>query len=159
MTDLLTQDFGTSQTIPGPFLLGVMFADGNGNKLYDLGEGVGGITVNISGGGGAPTAFAVSASAGGYVVPIPGLSGTLTITISGGSLSAPFSTTVALTGENVKVDFIIQGSTAIVAPAPAAGAGAGGSTGKSHHHCGATGFEAAALLGLLAGHRRRRSRE
>ena len=79
-------------------------------------------------------------------MPIPGLSGNLTITLSGGTLTSPFSTVIALTGENVKVDFIIKGSTATVAPSPAFPPVSSGKS-KSHHRCGSTGLE---LLWLLA---------
>jgi hypothetical protein len=166
MTDLLTQDFGTSQTAPGPFLLGVIFTDGNGNNLYDAGEGVGGITVNIKNGGVVQSAFAVTASAGGYAVPIPGLGGTLTVMISGGTLAAPVSADIALGGENVKLDFIMimNGTTAKVAPSatppppPPGSVPGGGSTTQSHSSgCGLLGVEALAAWMVLRWRRRRAS--
>jgi uncharacterized protein YkwD len=144
MTDLITQDFATSQTAPGPFLLGVIYSDTNSNKLYDPGEGVGGITVNIMTGAVVLPAFAVSATAGGYVVPIPGLSGNLTVMISGGSLAAPYSTVVVLGGENEKVDFILTGTTASVAPpaSPAPPPPPPGTSGSSSHRgCGLLGLD------------------
>jgi uncharacterized protein YkwD len=149
-TDFLTQDFGIAQTPnDGPFLLGVIYNDANGNSFYNPGEGISGITVNIANNGGPMlSAFAVSANAGGYVVPIRSLSGNLTITISGGTLSGPFSTTVALTGENVKVDFIIKGSAVTVVTSPTFPPVASSSS-KSHHRCGATGMEFVALLAIL----------
>jgi len=155
MTDLMTQDFATSQTAPGPFLLGVIFTDANGNHLYDSGEGVAGITVNIKTGPVLHTAFAVSASAGGYVVPIPGLTGTLTVMVSGGSLTAPVSADVTLSGENIKVDFIVTGTTAHVAPSaspaapPAPTPSAGTSSSTSHRGCGLLGADALIFWGLL----------
>ena len=53
------------------------------------------------------TYYAVTASAGGFVIPLPTSgSGTLTITASGGALGGPRTKTVSYTaGTNVKVDF------------------------------------------------------
>src|SRR5579862_2687155 len=152
MTDLVTEDFGRLDSAPGPFLLGVIFKDANSNTIYDSGEGISGITIQILSGGVLQSAYAVSATAGGYVVPIPGLSGTLTVQISGGTLSSPFSTDIGLSGENVKVDFIINGSVASVAPSsvfPPAGAGGGGSSGGGGGGgCGLLGLEVVLVLAL-----------
>ena len=154
MTDLLTEDFGTLDSSPGPFLVGVIYNDANSNNFYDKGEGISGITINILSGGVLQGAFAVSASAGGYVVPIPGLAGSLTVQITGGTLTAPFQTSIGLSGENVKVDFIIKGSVASVAPPavfPAAGGGGsvGSGGGGGGGGCGLTGLETLLLLALL----------
>jgi hypothetical protein len=162
MTDLITQDFGTSQTAAGPFLLGVVFVDTNVNRLYDKGEGVAGITVNIKSGGVVGSAFAITASAGGYVVPIPGLGGTLTVMISGGPLAAPVSADIALGGENVKLDFIVTGTTATVAPSatpppPGSSTSGGGTTSHSHSGCGLLGGETLAVWILLRRRWRRSS--
>ncbi len=157
MTDLVTEDFGTLDSAPGPFLLGVIYNDANSNNIYDPGEGISNITINILSGGTLQSQFAVSATAGGYVVPITGLSGTLTVQISGGSLASAFSTDIGLSGENVKVDFIIKGSVASVAPSsvfPPAGSGGGGSGGGGGGGgCGLLGLEGVLALALL---RRRR---
>ena len=162
MTDLVTEDFGTLDSSPGPFLVGVIYNDANSNLIYDSGEGISGITINILSGGVTQGSYAVSATAGGYVVPIPGLSGTLTVQISGGTLTAPFQTQIGLGGENVKVDFIIKGSTASVAPSsvfPPAGSSSGGGSGGGGGGgggggCGLTGFEGLVVLGLLRSRRR-----
>jgi len=157
MTDLMTQDFGRINA-NGPFLVGVVFNDANSNNIYDAGEGISGITINILSGGTLKGAFAVSATAGGYVVPITGLSGTLTVQITGGSLTSAFSTDIGLSGENVKVDFIIKGSVASVAPSsvfpPAGNGGNGSGGGGGGGGCGLLGVEGVLILGLL---RRRRS--
>ncbi len=94
-----TEDFGF---IPKDwFLLGVVYNDVNNNGFYDIGEGIPGVSITLDAGSWS----AVTSSSGGYAVPIAGLSGTLTITASGGPFATPAVTTVALTGENVKVDF------------------------------------------------------
>jgi len=102
VNDLITQDFGTSST--GPFLVGVVYNDSNGNNFYDKGEGVSGVTISP----GSGTNFAVSSTSGGYAFPI-GTSGSLTVTASGGPLSSPISKTVTLSGANAKLDFVVSG--------------------------------------------------
>jgi hypothetical protein len=93
----LTQDFGRSTA--GPFLAGVVFNDANGNNFYDIGEGMQGVTINVSPG----SWYAVTSTSGGYAVPV-GTSGTITVTASGGGLAGTVTTAVTLTGENAKVD-------------------------------------------------------
>jgi hypothetical protein len=88
------------------FILGVVYNDVNKNGSYDRGEGVSGVTINVSSGS---SYYAVSATQGGYAIPVTG-SGTVNVTATGG----PFGTTgttqsVELNGENVKVDFVANG--------------------------------------------------
>src|SRR3954471_14830977 len=64
---LVTQDFGAVGGL-SPFVTGVVYRDLNGNGFYDPGEGTGGVTVNVSN----ANYYAVTASAGGYSVPLPG---------------------------------------------------------------------------------------
>ncbi len=93
-----TQDFGASST--GPFIVGVVYNDANGNGFYDKGEGVAGITIMPDVG----TFYAVSSTTGGYAIPVPA-SGTITLTASGGSLATPIVKQITMAGVNVKVDF------------------------------------------------------
>ena len=99
-SDLGDPVFQESASTPSPFLVGVAYYDFNGNGFYDIGEGIEGIEVFLEGG----AYYAVSASAGGYAVPIPSGSGEQVLTFS-----SPFfedSTVVDLPGgKNVKVDF------------------------------------------------------
>lgn len=100
LRDFITQDFGTTAT--GPFVLGVVYTDANHNGLYDPGEGLAGVTV-------APDVgnfFSVTGTAGGFAFPV-GTSGTLTVTASGGPLSAPMNSQVVLSGVNAKTDFVV----------------------------------------------------
>ncbi len=96
----ITEDFGATSN--GPFLLGVVYNDGNGNNFYDIGEGMAGVTITPSTGG----YYAISSSSGGYAIPI-GASGTITVTASGQGFG-PITRTVTLTGVNVKLDFTTQ---------------------------------------------------
>ena len=61
---LVTQDFGT-RIGATPLITGVVYYDLNGNGFYDLGEGIGGVTVDVPG----STFYAVTADSGGYAVP------------------------------------------------------------------------------------------
>ncbi len=101
----ITEDFGATSN--GPFLLGVVYNDRNGNNFYDIGEGIAGVTITPSTGG----YYAVSSSSGGYTIPI-GTSGTITVTASGQGFG-PITRTVTLTGVNVKLDFTTQTSTSM----------------------------------------------
>ena len=62
---LVTQDFATRQSAV-PIVTGVAYYDFNGSGFYDVGEGIGGITVNVPG----STNFAITANSGGYAVPV-----------------------------------------------------------------------------------------
>ena len=100
-SDFITEDFGAALNT-GPFLLGVVYNDVNSNNFYDIGEGIGGVTITPSSGG----YYAVSSSSGGYAIPI-GTSGTITVTASVPGFG-PITRTVTLTGANVKLDFTVS---------------------------------------------------
>lgn len=100
---LLTQDFGRDN-LTGPFITGVVYIDRNGNGFYDVGEGIGGVTITVTG----TTAFAVTSFSGGYAIPFPGLSGAQTVTAtSANSLPSAMTGTPTLGSSNIKVDFIV----------------------------------------------------
>jgi len=99
---VVTQDFGNRWNQGNPYLLGVVYADGNGNGRYDAGEGRGNVNVDISGSSG--TFQTTTMTAGGYQLQVP--AGIYTVTASGGSLSQPLLLSdVAVASANVKVDF------------------------------------------------------
>ena len=100
---VITEDFGTPADGTVAYVTGVVYQDSNGSGDYDEGEGLAGVTVTPDSG----TYYAVTASAGGFVIPLPTSgSGTLTITASGGALGAPRTKTISYTaGTNVKIDF------------------------------------------------------
>jgi hypothetical protein len=101
-TNFLTQDFGSAST--GPFLVGVVYNDTDGDNFYDIGEGISGIQITPSEG----SYYAVSSTSGGYVFPIV-TSGTITVTASGSGFGS-ITKTVSFTGANVKLDFINTGN-------------------------------------------------
>jgi len=101
----LTQDFAFQNPrsgSAGPFLVGVVYNDLNGNNFYDIDEGISGVAIAPSTG----TYYAVSSTSGGYAFPIA-TSGTITVTASGSGFGS-ISKTVSLTGANIKLDFTVQ---------------------------------------------------
>jgi hypothetical protein len=80
------------------FLTGVVFNDANGNGKYDIGEGLGGVTITVAGGG-ATTSF----GSGGYSFQLS--PGTYMVTASGGGLAVPITQFVTVGGQNVRLNF------------------------------------------------------
>lgn len=83
------------------FLTGVAFADKDADAFYDVGEGLGGLTVQARSTTGA--SYSISTwDAGGYQMALP--AGTYTVTFSGGGLAAPVVKTATVGTGNVKLD-------------------------------------------------------
>jgi len=101
---LVTQDFGSRGGLL-PFVTGVVYRDLNSNGFYDPGEGVGGVTVNVSG----ANFYAVTANSGGYSVPVPG-DGLYAVTFSGGPVATSQKSISVLGAQNVKVDYVATAS-------------------------------------------------
>jgi hypothetical protein len=96
---LVTENFGRRSG--QRFVVGVVFDDANRDGFYDIGEGVGGVTVTTSEG-----RLAITSTSGGYAIPLSGSSGSIAVRAEGGALGAVQEAVVALAGSNVKVDFI-----------------------------------------------------
>jgi N-acetylneuraminic acid mutarotase/uncharacterized protein YkwD len=88
-----------SDSDPRPFLTGVVYNDANSNGHYDIGEGLGGVVITITGVG----SFAAW-DTGGYSIRLS--PGTYSVTASGGLLAAPISTTVTIRSVNDRLNFI-----------------------------------------------------
>ncbi len=110
---VITQTFGTRSV---RYITGVVYDDKNNNGFYDIGEGLEGVTIKPNRG----SYYAVSSTSGGYAIPFTG-SGSVTITASGGNLTAPVTKTIDFTGDNTKVDFVpaSAGPGAVTLQAPA----------------------------------------
>ena len=104
---LVTQDFGSRHGL-GPFITGVAYFDLNTNNFYDIGEGIGGAAISVSGTG----VSAVSASSGGYSVPVIA-DGIYTVSFTGGNFVASNVTATIQNLQNTKVDLVLP----YVAPA------------------------------------------
>ena len=93
-------DFGVR---PGnAFVTGVVYTDAvTANNFYDVGEGVGGVTVSVTSSTGT-TYHTTANAAGGYQIDLP--NGTYTMTFSGTGISSPIAKTFTISGLNVEVD-------------------------------------------------------
>ncbi|MES2597006.1 MAG: choice-of-anchor D domain-containing protein [Verrucomicrobiota bacterium] len=98
---LVTQNFATSLANDQAFVTGVAYYDMNANSIFDPGEGIGGLTVNVNG----STFHAVTAATGGYAVPVPISNATYAVTFTGLNANGGSDAVIA-GGANVKVDFI-----------------------------------------------------
>jgi Ca2+-binding RTX toxin-like protein len=100
---IVTQDFGTRLNGPAVILLGVVYADGDANDFYSVGEGVSGVSVTS---GAASTA---TGAAGGYALDLA--AGAHSIVFSGGPLASAVTVAATLaSGTNAKFD-IVDGAT------------------------------------------------
>jgi hypothetical protein len=96
---LVTQDFASRSALL-PFITGVAYYDLNGNGFYDLGEGLGGVEVTVTG----SSSYAITARSGGYSVPAPANN---SVTVRFAAAGIPdFSQAVAVGSANVKVDYV-----------------------------------------------------
>src|SRR6266851_3055716 len=83
-----------------PILTGVVYNDANHSGRYDVGEGLGGVTITVAGVGSTTTW-----ASGGYSFPLD--PGTYTVTASGGALAAPFTRTVTVGSTNSRLNFTV----------------------------------------------------
>ena len=97
---MLTEDFGKTGT--DLFLTGVAFDDRDNDRSYDLGEGLGGITVTAKNASGQLFKTTTSAAGGYDLVLKPG---TYTVTFSGADV-ATSTQTATIGSKNVKKDLI-----------------------------------------------------
>lgn len=95
---VVTQELASRSGLT-PFVTGVVYYDFNGNQFYDLGEGIGGVTVRVSG---TPTE-AITSRSGGYSIPVAG-NGSYTVTFAVPGLAPVQRPVVVQENANVKVD-------------------------------------------------------
>lgn len=97
---VVTQDFAIPAGPATPFVTGVAYYDLNGNGGYDPGEGIGGVTVNVTG----SSYYGVTAPSGGYAVPVPAGAASRTVDFSGLGFSHSTTAAIGSSNKNVKVD-------------------------------------------------------
>jgi hypothetical protein len=112
----VTENFG--KTGSDLFLTGVAIDDKDGDRFYDPGEGLSGLTITAKSSTGT-TFTAKTTAAGGYDLALK--PGTYTVTFSGAGIEAS-TRTVSVGSKNVKLDLVDpkQGSVAAVQDEPAA---------------------------------------
>lgn len=98
---LVTEDFG-AQSSSTPLITGVAYLDVNTNSFYDVGEGLGNVTVEVSG----ANYYAITAASGGYAVPVPG-DGDYTVTFTAPDGGVHTTNVTVASGLNVKADLIL----------------------------------------------------
>lgn len=118
---LVTEEFGWRSLDPSD-LTGVVYQDRNHNDFYDPGEGIGGVSIVAVGQSGQGTFSTATWDSGGYTLPLP--AGTYSVTASGGGLSNPQTRTVSIGADNVEWNVVDR-------PGFQAAAVPGGSTGPS----------------------------
>jgi hypothetical protein len=129
------------------FIVGTVWEDTNSNGQYDPGEGLAGVTVMPDNG----TYFAVTASSGGYAIPILA-PGTYQVTFSGGELSGTYSRNAAVGSTSVLVDLEYFEASSTTPPDSGSGGGGGGGPcliAAANDGAGWTSLEGWVLAGLL----------
>jgi hypothetical protein len=106
-----SQLLGTDNT-GRPFVTGVTFFDLDGDRFYTPGEGIGGVQVTVKG-----NAFrAVTASGGGYAIPLPG-NGNYELTFAAAGMDkVPPRTVTVKNGANVKADLRLAYAPRVAGP-------------------------------------------
>lgn len=104
-----------ARPVSGTFLTGVAFRDADGDRFYDPGEGLPGVTVTVTPveGGDAPVATTNTWSAGGYSLNVA--PGQLAVEISGPGLAAPMELELTAGNQNVELDVLGDGAIAAAA--------------------------------------------
>ncbi|MGI6401260.1 MAG: carboxypeptidase regulatory-like domain-containing protein [Thermoguttaceae bacterium] len=106
---IVTCDFGTSvegARTDGAYLLGVIYDDADADHFYDVGEGLGNVTIEIArqDDPDAQTVTLNSWDSGGYQVFL--LNGSYNVTVSGDGFATPLTKSVTISdGTNAKLDF------------------------------------------------------
>jgi len=100
--------YGTTGTV---FITGVAYRDQNANGQYDAGEGLAGVTLTLD----RTNWGAVTATAGGYAIPVPANSGSYTVTATGGPF-AGVSAVVTVETDSIKLDWPLPALAATLPP-------------------------------------------
>lgn len=96
-SSMLTQNFTDGGRT---FLTGVVITDSDSDQFYDIGEGIGGVTVTATGAGGTFTT--TTWDSGAYALAVA--DGSYTVTFAGGTLGGTVTKQVNVSGKNAKVD-------------------------------------------------------
>lgn len=100
-SSMLTENFARSGN--NYFLTGVIYNDTNDNEFYDVGEGIGDVTITADG-----KSYPVY-STGSYAIPLG--NGVYDVAITGTALGSVVNQRIEINNGNVKLDVIKNGST------------------------------------------------
>ena len=106
----VTEDFANAGN--GNFVTGTLINDTNANGTYDIGEGLGGVTITATRASDNQTFTTTSWASGGYSLLLA--PGTYSVAATGGAIGTPVAQMVTISNQNVEADFI---STAAATPA------------------------------------------
>lgn len=120
---MLTENFAKSGL--KVFLVGVAFDDKDGDRFYDVGEALGGVTVKITNVSSGAVVTTTTQAAGGYQLALA--AGTYTVTFSSAGL-VDTTSTVTIGSSNIKLDWIDPAAAAPPPPPPPTGGGTGTSS-------------------------------
>ncbi|WP_196223441.1 CAP domain-containing protein [Roseibium sp. RKSG952] len=109
-TSMITQNYAEGGRT---FLTGVVIDDTDSDDFYDIGEGLGAVTITATGASGTYTT--TTWDSGAYSLEVE--DGSYTVTFSGGDLDGTITKQVTVDGENVKVDGFAD-EAASTSPAP-----------------------------------------
>ncbi|WP_340588075.1 CAP domain-containing protein [Erythrobacter alti] len=104
---VITHNFGNRWSYDAQFV-GVVINDTDNDDFYDIGEGMGNVTVTLTGTAGTFTT--TTWASGGWQIAAP--AGTYDIVFTGGGLSGQIAVTATLGAANVKVD--VEAADAVV---------------------------------------------
>lgn len=133
----VTQHFAYSGAY-GAAIAGVAIDDQDNDSFYDIGEGLGGISITATGASG--TFSTTTWGSGGYTLYVP--AGSYTVTFSGNAIGADQSFNVNVGNSNVTVDAFAQSQ---------GGTGSGGASSGDDFLSGTPGAD---FISLLAGNDR-----
>ena len=105
-SSMLTENYAEGGRI---FITGVVINDADGDAFYDIGEGLGSITVTAVNTATNASISTTTWDAGGY--SLQAADGTYEVTYSGSALSGAITKTVTVAGSNVKVDALSSEAT------------------------------------------------
>ncbi len=110
---------------PDPFVTGVVYRDQNGNSVYDPGEGIPGVHVQVGTDG-----EAITNKAGGYGARAPE-AGSYVVTAGGTTLGSTLQAAVQVGRQNVKLDFVVRPAPRMAQASPGRGGVAGANAGAN----------------------------
>jgi len=102
----ITQDFAA--TVTNPFLTGVTYGDKDGDKRYDINEGLGGFTVSAKNNATGAIVMTQTGPAGGYTLELA--SGDYTVSFTNNGFETK-TQQVTISSKNIKLDLVDPVST------------------------------------------------